>query len=191
MVEPLLEGATLVSPVFVIVAGSHDRANTGQMRRMRNRRQHLGRAHIRSAPHADFAVRIRQRRRPFHGVVTIVRFVLERVPLSVRGVAAADVLNDDDVSRRRSLEGRKPLRRSCCKECAAAEPETARLPSAGKCPREELRRRAWWRSHPAPWLLRRIEQREATTWSASSRERPRRARSFCRSMGEILVITTR
>ena len=138
LVEPLLEGATLVSPVFVIVAGSHHRANTGEMRRMRNGRQHLGCAHIRSAPHAYFAVRVRQRRRPLHGIVTIVRFVLERIPVTIRGVAAADVLNDDNISRRRSLEGRKPLRRSCCTECAAKEPETGRLPSAGKCLREEL-----------------------------------------------------
>ena len=70
---------------------------------MRDRRQHLRRAHVRTAEHSHFAVRIGKRRGPFHGVVSVVRLIHERVELSVRSISAADVLNDHHKSTLRAL----------------------------------------------------------------------------------------
>ena len=82
----------------MIVAGGDDGADAGKMRRMSDGGQHLRGADVGAATHADLAVGIGQRGRPLHRVVAVIRFVLEGVPLAVGGVAAADVLNDDDVA---------------------------------------------------------------------------------------------
>ena len=71
---------------------------------MSNRRQHLGGANVRSAEHPDFAIGIRQRRRPLDRVITVVGFVLERVPLAFGGVAAAHVLKNDHKAARSALQ---------------------------------------------------------------------------------------
>ena len=68
---------------------------------MRDGGEHLSGADVRSADHADFAVRIRERGGPLDGVVTVIAFVLEGIPFAFGSEAAADVLNDDDVAKRR------------------------------------------------------------------------------------------
>ena len=67
------ERAALVGPVRVVVAGRHDRADAGQVRRMGDRGEHLRGAHVGATEHADLAIGIRQRRRPLHRVVAVVR----------------------------------------------------------------------------------------------------------------------
>ena len=98
LVEPLFECAALVGPVFVIVAGGDDGADAGEMRGMADGGEHLRGAYVGSAPHADFAVGGWQRGGPFDGVETVFSFVLEGIPLALGGIAAADILNDDEVS---------------------------------------------------------------------------------------------
>src|SRR5665213_4468190 len=82
----------------MIVARRHERADPGEMRWMCNRRQHLCRADVRSSEHSYFPVRIRKRRRPFHRVVTVLRLIAERIPLSFRCVASAYVLDNAHVT---------------------------------------------------------------------------------------------
>ena len=65
---------------------------------MGNGREHLCRADVGPAEHAHPAVRMRQGGGPLHRVVPVTRLVLERVPLAFGGVAAPDILDDDDVS---------------------------------------------------------------------------------------------
>ena len=72
------------------------------MGRRRDRRQELRRADVGTAKHADFAVRVRQRRGPFDGVVAVVQFVLEGVELALGLITAANVLCDDDVAAGRA-----------------------------------------------------------------------------------------
>ena len=88
--EPLFKSAALVGPPIVIVARGHDRTNSREMRRMGNRRQHLGGSNIRASIHSNSAIGIRQRRRPFDGVVAVVRFVQKGIPVAVRCVAPAN-----------------------------------------------------------------------------------------------------
>src|SRR5439155_13997890 len=56
-IEPLLERPALIGPAIMIVARRNNGTDSGQMWWMRNSREHLGRAHIRSAKHAHLAVR--------------------------------------------------------------------------------------------------------------------------------------
>jgi len=88
----------------MIVARGHDGADTGEMRRMRDRGKHLRCANVRPAPHTDLAVGIRKGRRPFHGIITVLGFVLEHVPLPFGGVAAAHILDDHDVASYSTLQ---------------------------------------------------------------------------------------
>ncbi len=94
-VKPLFECATLIGPVLVVVRRGDDRADAGEMRWMADCGEHLRRAHVRSAEHADFAIGVRQSCRPLHRVVAVVDLVLEGVPLTLGGIAATDVLHDD------------------------------------------------------------------------------------------------
>src|SRR5512132_3413773 len=98
LVEPLLERSALVRPAIVIIACGHDRANSLQMRWMGNRGQHLRGPDVRASIHSDSAIRIWQRCRPLNSVVAIVRFLKKGIPFSVRGVASANILVDDDVT---------------------------------------------------------------------------------------------
>ena len=100
LVEPLLEGPALVSPALVIVAGRDHRANAGEVRRMGDGGEHLGRTHVGPAKHPDFAVRVGKRRRPLHGVVAVVGFVQEWVPFAFGSIAAANILNEDHIPAR-------------------------------------------------------------------------------------------
>ena len=79
---------------------------------MRHRGQHLRRADVRAAEHADLAVRIGKRRRPFDGVVAVLRLVLERIELSLRVEPSTHVLLDDDIARRREIASLLPCRRA-------------------------------------------------------------------------------
>ena len=60
--------------------------------------EHLRGSDVGSAEHADFAVGVGKRGGPLDGVVAVVGLVLEGIPLALGGVAAADVLHDDEVS---------------------------------------------------------------------------------------------
>jgi hypothetical protein len=95
LIEPLLECAALVGPVFVVVGGGDDGADAGEVGRFADGGEHLGCADVGAGEHADFSVGVRQGGGPFNGVVAVVGFVLEGVPLALGGVAAADVLSDD------------------------------------------------------------------------------------------------
>src|SRR5208283_4966789 len=66
--------------------------------------EHLRRAHIRGAHHAHLAIRIRKRRSPFDRIVAVGLLVFEGIPFSLRSVAAANILNDDNVTARDHLE---------------------------------------------------------------------------------------
>src|ERR1039458_2840777 len=102
-VEPLFKSAALVRPPIVIVARGHDRTYSREMRRMCNRRQHLGSPDIRASIHSHSAIGIRQRCRPFDSVVAVVRFMQKGIPFAVRCVASADILVDHDVAAGRAL----------------------------------------------------------------------------------------
>ena len=75
---------------------------------MRHRGQHLRRSDVRAAEHADLPVRIGKRRRPFDGVVAVLRLVLERIELSLRVEPSTYVLLDDDIARRREIASLLP-----------------------------------------------------------------------------------
>jgi hypothetical protein len=97
-VEPLLEGTALVCPAIVIIAGSDHRADACEVRRMSDGGEHLRSADVRPAKHADLAVRIRLSGNPLDGVVAVLGFVEEGVPVTVGSIPAANVLNEDDVA---------------------------------------------------------------------------------------------
>ena len=97
-VEPLFEGAALVSPSVVVIAGGDHGADARQVRRMGDGCQHLCRAHVGGAKHSNLAIGIRQRRGPLYRVVAVIGFVFEGVPLAFGRIAAANVLKDDDES---------------------------------------------------------------------------------------------
>ena len=96
----------------------------------------------RSRRTSDLAVRIGQRRRPLHRVVAVVGFVLERVPLALRGVAPADVLDDDDVAAGGALHPEAAVTVLVVGRALQQHGVAARPPSAGRCQRAASRRRA-------------------------------------------------
>src|SRR4029077_19154396 len=114
LVYQRFDRATLIGPAVVIVAGGHYRANSGEVRRMSDGREHLRRTDVRAAEHADLAVRIRLRGDPLDRVVAVVRFVDERIPIAVGGVAAAYILQKNHISTRsralREVHGVAPNR---------------------------------------------------------------------------------
>ena len=67
------------------------------MRRVGNRGEHLGCSNVRPAEHSDSSIGIRQRGSPLYRVITVIRFVLENVPLTFGGVSPAHVLENDNV----------------------------------------------------------------------------------------------
>src|SRR5689334_12419092 len=69
---------------------------------MCNGSQHLCCANIGAAKHSNSTVGVWQGCGPLDGVVAVVGFVFEGVPLAFGGIASAHVLNDDDVSARRA-----------------------------------------------------------------------------------------
>ena len=113
LAEPLLERAALIRPILVIVRSRHRGTNRRKMRWLRQRCQHLCRANIRSSKHSHFSIRIRQRTCPLNRVVTILPFVLERIPFSLRLISTAYVLHNDDVAARcrQVRERRNPIPR--------------------------------------------------------------------------------
>src|SRR3954470_3842200 len=98
LVEPLFARASLVRPAIVIVARRDDRTNSLQMRWMGNSGQHLRGPDVRASIHSYSAIGIRQRCRPLDSVVTVVGLVQEGIPFSVRGVASANILVNDNVT---------------------------------------------------------------------------------------------
>src|SRR6201998_1226392 len=68
------------------------------MGRTRDGSEQLRGTDVRAAEHADFAVRLRQGRGPFDGVVAVLRFVAEGIPLAFGGESSADVLNHDEIA---------------------------------------------------------------------------------------------
>jgi hypothetical protein len=95
---------SLKRPSIVIIRRRHRRTNPCEVRRARDRREVLRGPHVRPAKHPHLSIRIRQRRRPFHRVVTVLRLVLERVPLAFRFKPPAHVLRNHHVPPRRGLE---------------------------------------------------------------------------------------
>src|SRR5579863_7206256 len=100
LIEPLFERAAVIGPVRMVIAGCHGGHYAGEVRRLRDRGEHLRGADVGAAGHADFAIRIRKRSGPFDGVVAVGDLVPEGVELAVGGVTAADVLHDHDVAVR-------------------------------------------------------------------------------------------
>src|SRR5689334_1894943 len=82
----------------MVVARRHHGANSGKVRRMCNRRQHLRGSHVGTAPHANLSVGVRQRGCPFYGVITIRGLMYEGVKLAVGGITSANILNNHDKS---------------------------------------------------------------------------------------------
>jgi len=99
----LFEGATLVNPPVVVVAGRKTRTETREMGRMRGGSEHLSRANVRAAEHSDLAAGVRKRRNPLYCVVTIFGLMKKGIPFPFRAVAAADILDDNDVTARGTL----------------------------------------------------------------------------------------
>ena len=65
---------------------------------MCDRGQHLRGPDVGASVHSYSAIGERQRRRPFDGVVAVIRFVQEGIPFSVRRVASANILVDYDIT---------------------------------------------------------------------------------------------
>ena len=82
----------------MVVAGGDNGADSGEMGRVADGGEHLRGSDVGTAEHADFAVGVGERGGPFDGVVAVVGLVLEGIPLALRGVAAADILDDDEVA---------------------------------------------------------------------------------------------
>src|SRR4029077_14374867 len=78
--------------------GGDYRADSGEMRGVSDGGEHLRRADVGPANHADFAVGIRQGGDPLDGVVPVLDFVPEGIPLAFGGVATANVLHTDNVA---------------------------------------------------------------------------------------------
>jgi len=100
----LFKGAALVGPAVVIVAGGNHGTYTGEMRRMSRGGEHLRGTDVGTAEHANLAVGIRKGGDPLDGVVAVFGFVDEGIPVSLGGIAAANILDDHDVAARRGLE---------------------------------------------------------------------------------------
>ena len=100
-VEPLLERTALVRPAVVIIRRRHVRADARQVRWLGDRRKELRRTHVRPAKHAHFSIGIRQGGGPFDGVVTVLRFIFEGIPLALRFKAPAHILRNHRVPARR------------------------------------------------------------------------------------------
>ena len=96
--EPLHQRAVLVRPALVVLGGGDVGEDRDQVRGMGRRGQHLRGAHVRPAPHADLSVGVRQRGRPLHGVVSVLRLVPERIELALGVEAAPHVLPDHHVT---------------------------------------------------------------------------------------------
>jgi hypothetical protein len=90
------KGAAVVRPALVVLRRRHAGADRDEARRPGRRREQLRRARVGEPVHRDPAVGAWEARRPLHGVVAVLRFVNERVPLALRAEAAAAVLDDDD-----------------------------------------------------------------------------------------------
>ena len=95
----------------MIVRRRHVRANPRQVRWLCDGRQELRRPDVRPAKHPHLPIRVRQRRCPFHCVIPIPRFVLERVPVPLRRESPAHILSNRDVSARRRLKSKIRLTR--------------------------------------------------------------------------------
>ncbi len=111
------ERAVLVGPAVVILRRRYIGLNGNQVGRGRDGREHLRRAHVRAAEHADFAVGVGQAGGPLDGIVAILAFVAERIEFALRIEASASVLNDDDIAvgghcRRRTSAARPIVRRA-------------------------------------------------------------------------------
>src|SRR5262249_16987500 len=83
---------------IVVVARGLTGCDAGEVRRLRNSSEHLCRAHVGSAHHSNSAVRIWQCGSPLNRIVAISLLVPKRIPLALRGVSAANVLNDYDIA---------------------------------------------------------------------------------------------
>jgi hypothetical protein len=88
-----------------VIIGRRDvGGNSRQMRWPGDRGEILRRTHVGAAEHPDLPVRIRKHSRPLHRVVTVLRFVLERIPFSLRCVSPPNVLCDDHIPAGRRLQ---------------------------------------------------------------------------------------
>ena len=100
-VEPLLERPALIRPAVMIIRGRHVRTNSYQVRRFRDRRQELRGPHVRSAKHPHLPIGIGKSRRPFHGVISVLRLMPEGVPFAFRLKPPAHVLCHHHIAPRR------------------------------------------------------------------------------------------
>ena len=96
--------AALVGPSIVVLGRGDIRENGHQVRRLRHRREHLSRAHVRAAEHAHLAVGVVKRSSPFDRVVSVLTLVTEGIELAAGIKTATGVLQHDDIAAR-SQEG--------------------------------------------------------------------------------------
>ena len=97
-VEEQRERAPLIGPAVVVVACRDRWDHRLEARRGLDRREPLGRAHIRCAVGSDLAVGPWLPRRPFNGVVTVARLDRETVKHPIGREASAAILHHHVVS---------------------------------------------------------------------------------------------
>ena len=78
-------------------------ANAREMRRLCDGRKILRCSNVRAAVHSNLSIRVGKRGGPLHGVVTVLRFVFERIPVACGLKPAADILGHYDIAARRGL----------------------------------------------------------------------------------------
>ena len=88
----------LIRPALVVFGGGDVGEDRDQVGRVRRGGQHLRRADVGAAPHADPSVGVRERGRPLDGVEAVVGFVPERIELAFGVEPAAHVLPDHHVA---------------------------------------------------------------------------------------------
>ena len=92
------KGSALIRPAFVVIGRRNQREDRLQMGRLTQRRQPLGGPNVGRAIHTHIAVRPRLYATPFNRVIAVGHIVTKGVKLSVRGVAATRVLDDNGIA---------------------------------------------------------------------------------------------
>src|SRR5581483_4960739 len=95
--------AALIHPAIIIIRRRRDRERTAQMWWTSRRKLVLRSTEIGLSLRPNQTVRVRQRRRPFDGVIAIKPLVDKRVILAFRSEATAPILNNDDIAARRKI----------------------------------------------------------------------------------------
>src|SRR5438552_2883708 len=90
---------------MVDAGGSEAGKNRHQVRRRFDSRLPLNVAEVRAALHSHFAVRPRLPGRPLDGIVAVVLFLAERIPLALGLVPPAHILVDENITAPREEYG--------------------------------------------------------------------------------------